>query len=84
MKKRVIPAVIEGYPVKRIGDRFAANRGEYTLGRECIEEEIVAEGVEEIGFQAFGCCSNLRKLTLPASVVKIGHHLVYNSGEKQV
>lgn len=76
VKKLVILAVIEGHPVKRIGDCFAIN--------ECIEEAIVPEGVEEIGFRAFGCCSSLRELTLPASVVKIGHQLVYNSGEKQV
>jgi len=84
VKKLVIPAVIAGHPVKRIGDHFAINQGEYSLDRECIEEAIVPEGVEEIGFRAFGCCSNLRKLTLPASVVKIGHQLVYYSGEKQV
>jgi len=84
VKKLVIPAKIEGHPVKRIADRFATNRGGYSTRRECIEEAVVPEGVEEIGFQAFGYCENLRKLTLPASVVKIDRNLVEHSGAEKV
>ena len=37
-----------------------------------IESFVVADGVEEIGFDAFAYCKNLKSVTLPLSLKKIG------------
>lgn len=84
MSRLVIPAQIEGIPVKRISDHFATRREDLIMRRDCLEEAVISEGVEEIGFQAFAYCPNLRTVKIPASVTRIDTHLVYHSGVEKV
>lgn len=41
--------------------------------REKITEIIIEDGLSEIEADTFNCCRNLKKITIPSSVKKIGH-----------
>lgn len=61
----VIPATIDGYRVVAIGD--SAFKGMH------LKSVIVSDGVESIGWFAFEGCAYLTSVTLPKSVISIGH-----------
>ena len=63
--KLVIPASIGGKPVSAIGDSAFA-------GLLCLQTVRVPEGVRHIGNYAFECCSLLKKIYLPDSLLSIG------------
>ena len=62
-----IPQKIKGYPVTKIHSKaFYAN--------EALEEVIISEGVKEIGYGAFDECKNLKKVTIPSTLEKVGEY----------
>lgn len=63
--KLVIPEKIENTAVTRIYDCAFE-------GCDFIEEVVISEGVEEIGYEAFRDCSALAKIELPTTLVSVG------------
>ena len=64
-KKIVIPASINGYRVTSIADgAFEGSK---------LTDVIISDGIEYIGWFAFGNCSALRSITIPSSVTSIGY-----------
>ena len=61
-----IPESLDGYPVKKIGER--AFEGNVTLAAV-----VVPEGIEAIDWFAFYDCSSLLEINVPSSVTVIGH-----------
>lgn len=61
----IIPSIIGGKKVTKIG-RNAFN------GNDRIKGLIISNGVKEIGSNAFSNCKNLVKVTVPASVERLG------------
>lgn len=61
-----IPAVLNGYPVARIGERAFE-------GNTYLSAVVVPEGVVAIDWFAFYNCAALFDVTLPQSVTEIGH-----------
>ncbi|MBQ2927320.1 MAG: leucine-rich repeat protein [Oscillospiraceae bacterium] len=67
----VIPAEIEGYPVKAIGSyAFENNR--------TLRSITIPEGVTDINWFAFRGCSSLTSITIPESVTTIGERAFYD------
>ncbi len=67
----VIPSVIDGLPVEGIDDEAFVR---------CYANTIfICEGVKHIGARAFSGCSNLRKITLPGSIVSVGESAFHAS-----
>lgn len=64
-KKIVIPAAVDGYPVKSIADG-AFEKSSFT-------DVIISDGIEYVGWFAFGECQNLKSITIPSSVTSIGY-----------
>lgn len=60
-----VPATVEGYPVKAVGESAFRGCG--------VEEVVLPEGVEELGWFAFSGCYRLREVSLPRSVCQIGY-----------
>ena len=62
----VIPAEIEGYPVKEIYS--------YTF-KDCtsLTSVVISEGITTIGSSAFDGCTSLTSITIPESVTSIEH-----------
>ena len=60
----VIPAVIDGYKVKRIGD--------YAFSSNDIKNLTIENGITEIGSYAFSDCKNLESVVLSDDVEVIG------------
>ena len=64
-KKIVIPASINGYRVTSIADgAFEGSK---------LTDVIISDGIEYIGWFAFGNCSALRSITIPSSITSIGY-----------
>ena len=61
----LIPAVLDGYPVRKIGAKAF-------FGNETLVNVLIPEGVEDIGGQAFSKCYNLEVITIPGTVRQIG------------
>lgn len=61
-----IPTSLDGYPVKKIGERAFE-------GNTSLAAVTVPEGVESIDWFAFYDCTSLLDVTLPASITSIGH-----------
>ncbi len=61
-----IPATLDGYTVKKIGERAFE-------GNTALAAVVVPEGVETIDWFAFYDCASLLDITIPASVSSIGH-----------
>ena len=61
-----IPDSLDGYPVKKIGERAFE-------GNASLAAVIVPAGVEAIDWFAFYDCKSLIEITLPSSVGSIGH-----------
>ncbi len=64
-KKIVIPASINGYRVTSIADGAFENSN--------LTDVIISDGIEYIGWFAFGNCSSLKSITIPSSVTSIGY-----------
>lgn len=64
-KKIVIPASINGYRVASIAD------GAFEGPK--LTDVIISDGIEYIGWFAFGNCSALKSITIPSSVTSIGY-----------
>ena len=61
-KHIVVPAYLDGYPVKRIGTKvFYEN--------ETIESITFSEGIEHMETETIGFCRNLKQINFPASMV---------------
>ena len=72
-----IPQTLDGYPVKKIGERaFEGNR--------TLVAVTVPAGVEVIDWFAFYDCSSLFEITLPSSVASIGHAVFDGCGSVTV
>ena len=81
-----IPAEINGIKVVKIADdAFMIDEDEYYYDGgnvlENIEELKIAEGIEEIGENAFRCCFNLRSIELSNSIKVLGES-VFQECEK--
>lgn len=64
-KKIVIPASINGYRVTSIADgAFEGSK---------LTDVIISDGIEYIGWFAFGNCSALKSITIPSSITSIGY-----------
>ena len=62
-----IPAKIDGYPVKTIGeDAF--------LGNNKIESAVIADGITGIKENAFNCCRSMTSVQLPSTLTEIGEY----------
>ena len=73
----VIPATIDGYPVKKIGDTAF-------YGKTRLRTVVIPDGVTEIGYNAFEECTNLYLIDIPDSVTNIGDSAFYNTGLTQL
>ncbi len=73
----IIPNIIDGKEVVRIKDNAFKND-------EQIVTLIVSNGIKEIGSYAFTNCQNLKNVTIPASVEKIGESPFIGSNEIEV
>lgn len=49
-----------------------------------LEKVTLAEGITEIADTAFFCCDNLKEITIPSTVTKLGHHIFTYSGMHQI
>ncbi|MBQ2927067.1 MAG: leucine-rich repeat protein [Oscillospiraceae bacterium] len=67
----VIPAEIEGYPVKEIYS--------YTF-KDCtsLTSVVISEGITTIGSSAFDGCTSLSSITIPESVTSIEHWVFWH------
>lgn len=64
LSKLVVPATIQGYPVKKVQDfAFETNNK--------LEEIVFSEGIETLGSVIYQCRA-LKRITIPASVTSIG------------
>ena len=73
----VIPATIDNYSVKQIGD----NAFSYDTK---IQSVVISEGIERIGEAAFNSCRNLRSVTIPASLQTSGNYPFQNTSISEV
>ena len=63
--KIVIPAYVDGYRVSAIADGAFENSK--------LTDVIISDGIERIGWFAFGNCKDLKSITIPSSVTSIGY-----------
>lgn len=61
----VFPAKMDGFPVASITGGMSQNKS--------VERVIISEGIAAIGEQAFAYDQNLREVTIPSSVKRIGN-----------
>ena len=64
-KKIVIPSTVGGYNVVAIAD------GAFEKSK--LTDVIISDGIERIGWFAFGNCPDLKSITIPSSVTSIGY-----------
>ncbi|MBQ6839087.1 MAG: leucine-rich repeat domain-containing protein, partial [Oscillospiraceae bacterium] len=64
-----IPAMLGGYPVKRLGNVFDGNQN--------ITSVVIPEGVESL-IHTFNCCENLTSVTLPSTLKTIDTRVFNN------
>ena len=67
----VIPAKVGEYPVGSIGD------GAFQKNND-ITSLVIAEGVTDIGYQAFQDCTKLARVTIPASITNWANTMLNN------
>lgn len=75
VKDLVIPAEIDGIPVREIAPGFA------TISKgwdSTLESLTIEEGVEVIGENAFARCTSLSRVSLPESLVSVGEMAFVN------
>ena len=71
-KDVVIPAEIDGMPVKEIGNVGSWGDGAAFENCRFLASVVISEGIEGIGYDVFENCINLEKVTIPSSVNVIG------------
>ena len=64
-KNIVIPSVLDGKPVKKLGDGLFRDN-------DTITAVIIPYGIEQIGANVFSGCAKLEQIDLPSSLVSIG------------
>lgn len=64
-KSITVPSRIDGIEIKSIG--------EGAFQKTNIESVLISDGISEIDWFAFNCCTNLREISIPESVTSIGH-----------
>lgn len=69
----VVPAEYNGKPVKAVSYMFSRWESDLQL-----EELILPEGIETISDKSFSGCYNLRSVTIPKSLVKIGKDVFWS------
>lgn len=69
----VIPGEINGYKVVKVGLSYEVygGAGIYNNDRTKITSVTIGEGVKEISKELFSGCTNLKKISLPDSLLKI-------------
>lgn len=71
-----IPGSVDGYPVTSVGnDYHALNYTGSFQGNKSVTELIIQDGVILLADKAFNNCSNLEKVTLPNTLMKIGDYV---------
>lgn len=60
-KAVIIPAEIDGKPVRAIGGEAFANR-------ENLESVVISDGIQILGWDVFSGCKKLKNITIPESV----------------
>jgi len=60
-----IPSMVDGKPIKGLGDGLFSNRRE-------LKKVHISEGIEYIGKETFSGCSSLMSVTLPNTLESIG------------
>ena len=71
-----IPGSVDGYPVTSVGnDYHALNYTGSFQGNKNVTELIIQDGVILLADKAFNNCSNLEKVTLPNTLMKIGDYV---------
>ena len=75
----VIPATIQGMPVREIGSITEVWQDPHAAFRETrITSVVIPDGVTLIGTSAFSQCRQLTQVTIPDSVTRIGNHAFYS------
>ncbi len=73
----VIPASVNGYPVRTLG--LGDARGPiFGFDDRSVTSVIIPDSVSNIGEIAFGFCINLASVTIPGSVISIGNSAFAN------
>lgn len=76
MTSITIPGSVDGYPVTSVGnDYHAINYTGSFQGNKSVTELIIQDGVILLADKAFNNCSNLEKVTLPNTLMKIGDYV---------
>lgn len=64
--------------ISGIGDMYKYDFGELWNGKcKQINNIIIEEGVASIGDYAFFCWTNLKRVTIPSTIISIGNHWSY-------
>ena len=72
-KQIVIPEMVDGIPVRAIG--------EYAFASQILEAIYIPDSVEIIHYHAFYQCTKLKEIFIPSSVTEIGEGAFYGCGK---
>ena len=66
---------ISDYPIVTVGEKMLYAPGEMVVKYIGTEEDVVVpEGIKAIGDNAFSDCGTIVTVSLPESLVWVGHH----------
>ncbi len=84
--KLLVPKEIDGYPVLGIGTLYSGSPLETSdccvmEHPEIVEELVLPEGLEYLGYSAFYLCNGLKKIEMPDTLVLISEYALVGSQE---